>query len=494
MEILLDAAHALAQQSDPPRPDFPLPDEYAHLRTDQYLTLQPSPKGGQGWYAVQDLPAGTLLMVSKPIAMVMDWQDDSQGDGDNPQQQEDVILEDDDDDEDNGGGGRGNMRGGDNNNNDDDDDDKEPRLNEILLLMLLELLAQQPYIWQSSLSTLFPRDATDLSRLPAWVCEDDAVFCQVEALVQKLSERPELQSVSKDIAKRLPLIIRYNILSIETCPELLSYPSAEGHASLSGVGLYHWPSFFNHSSQPNCSRYNIGDVLFIVTNQDIAAGNECCISYLEHDILCESPYRRHLMLRMDFIDGSIQPTPEEEEGPELPVVDTHVQNELMELDPFRRLSALEDLMEQAVGNRVPSDNTNGGTASDIVMGSTESAWFQCDLQNLRILKAITLDGMGQTREALELWEEAVQFCETTLPPNDESTIVMRVQAALCAYHAGLFPQAHAEAALRIHQILFGGGVERFRRRLGPDLRLKLRPERSAEAAGLCPVDALWPLR
>jgi hypothetical protein len=103
--------------------------------------------------------------------------------------------------------------------------------------------------------------------------------------------------------------------------------------------------------------------------------------------------------------------------------------------------------------------------------------------------------MGQTKDALELWEEAVQFCETKLPPNDESNVIMRVQAALCALHAGQVSEAqtHADAALRIHQILFGGGVDRFRRRLGSDIRLKLRPSRPSDDV-LAPIDILWPLQ
>jgi hypothetical protein len=44
---------------------------------------------------------------------------------------------------------------------------------------------------------------------------------------------------------------------------------------------------------------------------------------------------------------------------------------------------------------------------------------------------ITLDALGKTKEALELWEESVVFGETMLPPADESSVVMSIQAALC---------------------------------------------------------------
>ena len=61
---------------------------------------------------------------------------------------------------------------------------------------------------------------------------------------------------------------------------------------------------------------------------------------------------------------------------------------------------------------------------------------------------------------------------------------------------------HASVALKTHQLLFGGGVHRFKRRMGPDLRLPIRPTAAgaesdmADGAvgglGISPVDILWP--
>jgi len=476
MEALLDAADALVRTGDEPqRPDFRIPEEYASIPTEQLLDLRRGPQKGKGWFARQDIPSGTILMVAKPVGMVMDWQDDTE------EVVEEVAEREDDDGED---------------AMEDEDDDREPRLNELLLIQLLEQLKQEPNLWKDSLSTLFPRNNADLSKLPAWVCEDDAVFMKIESLILDLEKLPELKDAARDISKRLPLIIRYNILSIETCPELLSHPGPEGHASLSGVGLYHLPSFFNHSSRPNCSRWAIGDVMAFVSNQNITAGEEVCISYIEHDVLCETAYRRNLMLRMDFddIEGMEDATAnyEEEEGPDLPVIDSGVQNELMGMDPFERLSAIDELMQQATGAKVPEGEA--GAEDQDAMEMTGTSWFKCDVQNLRILRAITLDGMGQSKEALRLWEESVAFSETELPPADESTVVMRVQAALCAWHIGddNTAKGHAEAALRVHNLLFGGGVSRFRRRLASDLRLPIRPDSIPQGIESS-SDALWPL-
>lgn len=453
MEYLLDEADELARSSDEPsRPDFIIPEEY--MNDQSLMELKETKSMGKGWFAQMDLPAGTRLLVAKPIAMVMDWQDI-----------EDEEAQDSMDDDDENGG-----------------DKDDPHLNALLLLQILEELHYVPALWFEELDELYPRTSDDLANLKPWVCHDDDLFMKVEAAIEKLDAT---MLPVKDISHRLPLILRYNILSIETCPELLSYPGPEGHMNLSGVGLYHQPSFFNHSAKPNCSRWCIGDILVVVTNQDVASGAELCISYIEHDVLCETSYRRNQMLRMNFLDGDATPVA----GPDVPVVDAVVQNELMAMDPFARLPAIDELNELAHGRKGPEE-AEVPQDDDDTMDVSRAHWFQCDIQNLRILKAITLESMGQSKEALSLWEECVKFCETSLPPNDESSVVAHVQSAMCAFQCGRKSQAktHAASALRTHDLLFGGGVELFRRRLAPDLRLRLRPGATDEST----VDALWP--
>jgi hypothetical protein len=465
-ETLLDQADALARSSpQPARPNFGIPDEYAQLASgvSSYLTLTDTPGMGKGWMAANDVPCGTLLMVAKPMALVMDWQDDTPAIDDEMEN--------------------------------DDEEEKEPRVNELLLLQILDLLNEQPGLWTERLSTLFPRD-DDLPALPAWVCQDDDVFLQIEARVEKLRSNRLLVSHVPQIAKRLPLIIRYNVLSVETCPEVLSYPGPNGHSNLSGVGLYHWPSFFNHSHRPNCSRWAVGDVMFFYANQDIDIGCHVCISYIEHDVLCESAWRRNGLLGMNFDDADLEamessePSPEEAEGPDQPVMDPAVQTELMGMDPFERLTSIEELTQQAMGMKDPSGGQEGAPEAGIA-----SKWFLCDIQNLRILKAITLEGMGQSVEASKLWEECVDFVEGRLPPCDEASVVMRVQAALSAFRNGDVTRAtqHADAALETHAMVFGGGVARFRRRYRHDLELKFRPASSNNESSKDPVDILWPL-
>ena len=467
MEALLDAAAGIAfaaLNGHVQQVDLPIPEEYLRVPTDDLLEIRDTRSKGKGFFARIEIAPGTMLVVEKPVAMAFDWEDDTF----------EVDVPDDEDMEDEDGEGG---------------DEDEPRLNEVLLIRILEKLRDDPGLWERSLSMLFPRDANDLAALPAWVVKEDDVFEKVEHAVQELQKLPDMAEMAKEISRRLPHIIRYNILSVETCPELLSYPEL-GFKNLSAIGLYTKASFFNHSRRPNCHRFAIGDIMFFVANQQIQAGDEVCISYIEHDILQESAYRRNLMLSMNFNDAGededADPPSQEEEGPQYPVVDPDLQNELMGMDPFERLSSIDQLMDQATGSKPPEEEMPHDEEG---METTGVAWFQCDVHNLRILRAITLEGLGRTKEALEAWEECVNFAETKLPPLDENSVVLRAQAALCAYSGDdqVKAKQHAQAALRTHDLIFGGGVARFRRRFQSDFQLKFRPQMPND-----PVEELWP--
>lgn len=451
MENLLDHADALlltaGEDGPSERPNFKIPTELAHFAAPQeFLQLLDNPsKGGKGWFTNQPVKAGTVVMVSKPIAWALDVEAD-------------LLVDDDMDDSD----------------SDAELPEHDSPGNDLVLLEVLKLIKENPSIWFEKVSTLYPRDDTvTSSALPAWNCQNEGISSKFEALIEDFQRIPELRGKSHEIQKRLPLIIRYNVLSVETCPELLSYPGPTGYSLLSGVGLYHWPSFFNHDARPNLSRYAVGDVMWLVANQDIPMGQELCISYLEHDVLCENAGRRNCMLTLDFKerDDPIEPTLTED-GPETPVVDSDVQMELMGMPPFERLEAIDQLTQQAAGEALPE----GEQTEDDGMNADVSTWFQCDMHNLRILKAITLESLGQSEKALGIWEECVQFAETSMPPHDETSIVMRVQAALCSWNLkdGTRAKQHASVALNVHDLMFGGGVRRFRRRYLKEFSLNIR--------------------
>ena len=282
MESLLDQADALvltAGEEGPDRPNFDIPEELANLSTpnSDFLEILENPSKGKGWFSKVNIPAGSPILVCKALVCALDLEYIA-GDED------DGIDEDDDED----------------NDMEQEDEAQGSTVNELLVLDSLQNILENPSIWLEQLTNLYPREEVDINTSPVWISKDDEVFSQFEAMIEQIEKIPALAGKSKEISKRLPLIIRYNVLSIETCPELLSHPGGNGHHPLSGVGLYYWPSFFNHDSRPNISRYAVGDIMWFVANQDIPAGSELCISYLEQDVLCENSYRRNCMLTLDF--------------------------------------------------------------------------------------------------------------------------------------------------------------------------------------------------
>ena len=505
-------------------PDFVIPEELVPLSQPDHiqsiLELKESPSKGRGYFARQNIPAGTILMVAKPIAMALDDEilglDDDDGeevegdidvdassgpgpdtsamDGDIIDDGDNNAFDDDDDDDDDAAGME-------ESENPDEDEPEGSTVNELLVLDILQKIIEDPSLWTDQITHLYPREEHDVAASPVWISKDDHTFSQFEALIKQVGTVPALQSRAQDISRRLPLIVRYNVLSIETCAEMLSYPGLNGHHPLAGAGLYYWPSFFNHDSRPNVSRYAVGDIMWLVTNQNVKAGEELCISYLEHDVLCENAKRRNNMLTLDFKEDEDKVTDsngdDDDDGPNFPVVDSDVQNEIMGMgDPFAQLDSIDQLMAQAVGEALPlgEDEEDGENMDrmDAQPSKNGLAWFECDVQNLRILKAITLDGMDLSKEAIEVWEECVKWTESKMPPNDEASIVMRVQAALCAMHIKDEARAreHAAIALQRHDLMFGGGVRQLLRRYRQDFSLNLRPNRAPGSPRL--EDVLWP--
>ena len=294
------------------RPNFDIPIELAQYadpqqyianllelrNVDSTTTNNNNDCKNKGWFAKQSIAAGTILMISKPITWIMDCEaedDEEDDEGEAP------MMEDDEDD------------------NEDEEDEDTYNINDSLILEVLETIKENPNIWLEQITNLYPRKLEQIGEvddgesssllLPPWDCTNPKTLAKFNTLIAEIEQSvPQLKGISSEISKRLPLIIRYNVLSVETCPELLSYPGTSngssskpkpGYSILSGVGLYYLPSFFNHTScgkTPNVSRYAVGDIMWFVTNQPVQQSEEVCISYLEHDILCEPPKRKNEML------------------------------------------------------------------------------------------------------------------------------------------------------------------------------------------------------
>lgn len=498
-----EAATAAAKSSNFPKIiDFPLPkeietnDDESFQYEDTMILQESSMKGGGlGMFAKQNLKAGTVLLVSKPLAIVMDWEDENEYDDDTDNSKE----EEEDDVSFKYADGLGTKRNG------------------ILVLRLLQNIKEDPSVWFDKLSCLFPRNAEDCQNLPEWICEDSNVTDQIEkalldvnlVLVLKMTmmqtssfdehKDDALQEVT-NIRRRLPLIVKYNCYSVETSPELFVYPNQAlgGYTSLSGTALYLTPSYFNHGHRPNVARWSIGDIFFFVTNQDIKHDDELFISYIESELLCESSEKRTQMLDMDFTDDADYfnqnkiAKSNEKHRSELvvngPVINPDVQEAIMAMPPMDRIEEIHDLLNQA--SAATTLSPTGITIAEESEQEEDLAWFHCDEHQLRILLALTFDSLGHSEEALEQWGKCVIFGEQHLPTNDENNIVILVQAALTAYSLGnrMSAKKYASKALDMHTLIFGHGTEWFHRRYRKEFTLKLRPQSDV----ISDTSLLWP--
>jgi hypothetical protein len=541
---LQDLADEAAKQNEPVL-DFPLPklpqstdgiqeqepQEQQNLEIifhEDMMKIKDIPNKGKGFHAVKDIPGGTLLVMAKPVAIIMGWEEDEFDDDDDEEgadeadddhvmngahkeeikitnhQEEDVeMIEEEKEEVDGAGLIQSNGRNGN------------------LAIKVARAIQQKPSLWFQHVSKLFPRG--DASTLPLWTCEDPSIGMEYEQIMNELQQLEPFQQQHDDngnnntsfvaMRNRLPFIVRYNCLSVETSPELFVHPDQQkgGHVTISGTGLYNKPSYFNHSNQPNMSRWSIGDIMFFVTNQNVMAGTELCISYIESEFLGDEALRKSLLLEMNVEDtpstatsaiSAISATSsdtknidsdeimmkskelDEEDDEASPVISLDVQDELMNMHPLDRLHEINRLLSQCDGDY---DNIQ-----DLDDEERDLVWYPCDAHRLHTLRALTFESLDQTSKAMEEWKDCISFVETKLPPADEAGIVIYVQAALCALQLSHDSMAkhYASIALTSHDLIFGGGVQFFRRRYANEMELTLRSSSKA-LAGKSAMDALW---
>lgn len=457
-----------ASREDMPVLDFPIPPGCGDYT--KWMEIKTSNKGGKGFFAITEIKAGTLLIASKPISLIMDWEVDYDDD-------ENLFYEEEQQDE--------------------EEDHPEKILkgskrNGMLVVKLLRAIKNDPLIWFNEIDKLYPREITE--DLPFWVCESSEVDENIDKHAEDLKNSHHNSILTDDIVdeirQRLPLIVKYNCLSVETGPELFVHPNQAqgGHVKLSSTGLYHEPSFFNHHSRPNVSRYAIGDVMFFVTNQQVSKDEELCISYIPGDLLMESSEIRSRLLDMDFEDESNnyeeivdinKKTMDAKK--EFPIIDINTQDDLMSLDPLERLHEIIDLLNEVSKGTIFHEGDDGQ--------QKEISFFKCDEHQLRILLALTYESLGSPSKALEEWKRCVTFVEKYYPHHDENGVALKVQAAISSFlmqdliGAKLF----AASALESHNLLFGGGVSFFLKRYSNELKLHLRPSPVTNA-----IEFLWP--
>ena len=469
MKVDLNEIQTLADNAakeEAPVLDFPIPSGCEDYQ--KFIKVKESQKGGLGFFALEQIKAGSLVLAAKPLSLIMGWEEDDD-DEDEEEVDEESIMNDEE-------GAENIVKGS--------------RRNGKLVIKLLKAMKCDASIWFDKIDKLFPREVTE--DLPLWLCESSEIDEAIDQCTNEL--KTDSNSFSDDlvdeIRQRLPLIVKYNCLSIETGPELFVHPSQAqgGHISLSATGLYFEPSFFNHSARPNICRYCIGDVMFFVANQNIQKDEELFISYIEGDFLMESSEIRSRLLDMDFEDETSvnEETVDHKKKrldskKEFPIIDIDTQDDLMSLDPLERLHEINDLLKEvSKGSLIHEDETGE---------KKEVSFFKCDEHQLRILLALTYDSLGSPTKAVEEWKTCVQFVDTNYPPHDENGISLKVQAALCSFFLDdlVAAKSFAKKALESHDLLFGGGVQFFLKRYSNEFKLHLRPQSSANA-----VSFLWP--
>lgn len=256
---------------------------------------------GRGLYATRDISEGNHLIVAKPLVMVMSWEVSDDEDEIDSEDELDGLDEDDEDvdaeDEDLADLAdiqriremAGDSEEEEEEEEEDDDDEEDLKVaakadsqlhhegsdvdvdsidgsmpsgekrNGVLILRLLDKIKKKPKLWTDTLSQLFPRDEETALDLPPWMCACAKIGLEIEQKFNELLDlhlfpENENEETCKDIQLRLPLIVRYNVLSVETAPEQYShFDSEKGMVELNGTALYGPEvSYLNHSVSIIC--------------------------------------------------------------------------------------------------------------------------------------------------------------------------------------------------------------------------------------------------
>lgn len=219
------------------------------------MEVKTTTERGKGFHAKRDIKIGERLVVAKPVTLVMGCEVDDDEDDDDSES---------DDEKPNSAKISKNHTRADDESTESSNNSLDPlsqatgtKRNGLILLHTLQSIIEDQTIWTDTLSHLFPRTTDEALSLPPWICSDATLGMEIESLMSGL---PELfdELTAKAIQCRLALIVRYNVLSVETSSEMFVYPDAEkgGMINLEATALFGPEvSFFNHSHTPNVSRY-----------------------------------------------------------------------------------------------------------------------------------------------------------------------------------------------------------------------------------------------
>jgi len=374
---------------------------------------------GRGWFAEQPLAAGTLLLLERPLVGLLDaeWRDNSWADCDSA----DTTA------------------------------------------LGLELAKTFSPSLQHLMAKLHPSDLENVPAAPGVDSdEDDEEVLEAHAALQEATANgwSSVEGVNQAERERLQAVVRLNSLGFYTSSDLLCHSG--NFSSLTGSGLFALASGFNHSCEPNVSRYSVGDITAFVTNRSVEAGEELCISYVETDLLCAPRTLRAQSLNRDFTCACPRCTSEsglsDDEASSTNRrylnVDATVQAELALLPPEQRVEAVNAALQgEALGSDDEEGEEEEGTnGPPIILGK--------DAQELRVVQAMAYMQQGKYGDAVRVWRRLAAFTSRHCPPFDENMAVFATQAALSSLADAnnadkAQAKVYATAALDAHRISTG---------------------------------------
>ena len=386
------------------------------------IEIQDIPSSGRGVVAQTDIPAGTLILVERPMVGVLDieYQNEPWGDS---------------------GGADG--------------------------AALAGRIADAYVRNQEGLEEIFENHHPTLDNFKAEhevvdsddESDSDGEMPQVATkdLIQSyLDKQFKPTSLSEKERKRLRAVAKLNALGFYTnCEQLFHTRNFRG---LTGTGLYAIASAFNHSCSPNLNRFSIGDITVFCVSDDVKKGDELCISYIELEFLCAERAIRAESLNRDFtcmcVKCASQPMSDkkEREGRTYMAVDCQMTAELSMIPPAERIEMIQNYREMAE----PIEDSESDECGDSTMPG-DIILLGKDAQELRTIIAQSYMHLKNWKEAVKSWRRSAAFSVHHCPKNDESIPCFAIQAALCALADGSKSDAqkYINIAYQSHGKAFG---------------------------------------
>lgn len=367
------------------------------------IDLRDTPGRGRGWFASSPLAAGTVVLVERPLVGILDceWQGEEWSG---------CCSSD-----------------------------------------SAAVSAELARCWTPSVAALMapmhPRVGAEVPQLSEGEDDSEDEAELMARVVASAWARVDIPQTEKD---RLAAVVRMNSLGFYTASEQLCHHG--NFSALTGSGLFALSCCFNHSCDPTCARFSVGDISFFVTNRPVQSGEELCISYVESELLSAPTTLRAQSLNRDFECACVKcvaSTEEEtDETKEFAQVDSQLQAALASLPPVERLEEVERALRGEV------ENEDGSVSKVRVLGK--------DAQELRVVQALALMQLQRHSDALLVWRRLAAFVCRHCPPFDEALTAFALQASLCALCDGRDGEPYLTLAVEAHRVAFGPGLLRRR--------------------------------